>query len=76
MSLILVVHHLRPSRAGRKISMSISCKTAKKQKELQYKIHLGYPETDRPKPVLNKFNKKVVKPKVSFSILPTNIPIP
>jgi hypothetical protein len=25
---------------------------------------------------LNKFNKKVVKPKVSFSILPTNIPIP
>jgi hypothetical protein len=25
---------------------------------------------------LNNFNKKVAKPKVSFSILPTNIPIP
>jgi hypothetical protein len=39
-------------------------------------IHSGYLETDRPKPVLKNFNKKVVKPKVSFSILPTNIPIP
>ncbi len=39
-------------------------------------IHLGYHETDRPKPVLNNFNKKVAKPKVSFSILPKNIPIP
>jgi hypothetical protein len=25
---------------------------------------------------LNNFNKKVAKPKVSFSILPKNIPIP
>ena len=40
------------------------------------RIHLEYLEMDRPKPVLNNFNKKVVKPKVSFSILPTNIPIP
>jgi hypothetical protein len=37
---------------------------------------LRYPETDRPKPVLNNFNIKFAKPKASFSILPTNIPIP
>jgi hypothetical protein len=37
---------------------------------------LGYQETDRPKLVLNNFNKKFAKLKVSFSILPTNIPIP
>jgi hypothetical protein len=34
---------------------------------------LGYPEKDRPKPVLNNFTKKVAKQKESFSILPTNM---
>jgi hypothetical protein len=33
--------------------------TSRRELKKHYKIHLGYPEKDRPKPILNNFNKKL-----------------